>query len=400
LAFTDVPSQIDPASVRFEVLGSGGNITILEQNYAYDLVGPQQMYSKYIDEEIELVDKDGNLYSGTLLSFSGGAVILQEESGRIKIIMLEHITEVNFPALPDGLITRPTLFWIYNSDTEGLLNTRVGYQTLGMKWSAEYVGVLDADEKNLDLSGWASIDNGSGKTYKDATLKLVAGDIHRVQQPPRRGRGAEAMYLDAKIAGFEEKAFFEYHLYTLPRKATLADKEKKQISLFEPAQTNVEKIFVYRPERNANKVEVAVKFKNSKETGLGMPLPAGRVRLFKADDDGSMILLGEDLIDHTPRNEEVKLQVGHAFDITAEEKITAQTRISQQVEEKDFEIKLSNRKETAVTVDIEKKLYGYWDIIQSSVDYDKKDATTIQFKVPLQPDETVTVKFKVRFYLR
>lgn len=402
LAFTDVPSQIDPASVRFELTGSRGNISILEQNYAYDLVNPAQMYSRYVDEAIELVDREGKLYSGTLLSFSSGAVILEEKSGRIKIVQLEHIMEVSFPALPEGLITRPTLFWIYDSDFEGALDGRVGYQTTGMNWSAEYVGVLDSDEKHLDLSGWASIDNASGKTFKEATLKLVAGDIHRVTPRRRVGRGMEMATVDMEkgYAGFEEKAFFEYHLYTLPRKATLADKEQKQISLFEPAQTAVDKIYVYAPEKNPTKVEVAVKFKNSAEKGLGLPLPAGRVRLFKADTDASMIMLGEDEIEHTPRNEEVKLAVGYAFDIAAEEKVTSQERVSTRVEDKVFEISLSNRKEDPVTVEVEKKLFGFWDILESNVEFVKKNATTIVFKVPLKADETVAVSFKVRYYYR
>ncbi len=401
LAFTDVPSQIDPASVRFSLVDGGRKISILEQNYAYDLVRPEQMYAKYLDKEIELVDEDGTIYSGTLLSQSSGAVIIEEKSGRIKIIQLENVTEISFPALPEGLITRPTLFWVYNSDFTGKADGKVGYQTSGMNWSAEYVGVLGSDEKKLDLSGWASINNTSGKTFTDATLKLVAGDIHRA--PQARGRGMEKMAMadmGAGYAGFEEKAFFEYHLYTLPRRATLADKENKQISLFEPAQSSVEKTFIYRPERNVSKVEVAVKFKNSTESGLGLPLPAGRVRLFKADDDGSMILLGEDNIDHTPRDEKVTLMVGYAFDITAEEKIAAQTRVSAKVEDKDYEIELANRKDKAVVVEIEKKLYGFYDITDSSHEYTKKDASTLTFAVPLQPNESITVKFKVRYYLR
>ncbi|UCG62982.1 MAG: DUF4139 domain-containing protein [Candidatus Zixiibacteriota bacterium] len=411
LAFTDVPFCIDPASVRLEVLG-GGNITILEQNYAYDLVGEGQMYEKYIDQVIDFVSADGEHYSGTLLAYDGGSwrtrgsVILRGQSGRIKIVQLDHIARVDFPELPEGFVTRPTLFWIYNSDTQGKLDAKVGYQTSGMNWSAEYVGVLDGEEKNLDLSGWASIQNVSGNTYQDATLKLVAGEIHRALEELfiRGGRGwvikdgFDLEYYDELT--FEEKAFFEYHLYTLPQKATLADREQKQIALFEPARSTVSKVFVYRPERNAKKVEVDIKFKNSKETGLGMPLPAGRARLFKADEDGSLILLGEDQIDHTPKDEEVKLQVGFAFDITAEEKLLDQTRPSPMVEDKVYEMKLSNRKEEAVSVEIEKKLYGYWDIMESSIAYEKKDATTIKFDVRLEADEMKMVKFKVQNYLR
>ncbi|UCD62894.1 MAG: DUF4139 domain-containing protein [Candidatus Zixiibacteriota bacterium] len=401
LAFADVPSQIDPASVRFELVGTGHNVTILEQNYAYDLISPDQMYVKYIDKQIELVDKEGQLYSGTLLTQAGGAIVLRESSGRIKIIQMSQITEVNFPSLPEGLITRPTLFWVYNSDHEGRLDGRVGYQTAGMNWAAEYVGVLNQDETKLDLSGWASINNSSGKTYVDAKLRLVAGDIHRARPEAARraGRGM-ALAEDKLYAGFEEKAFFEYHLYTLPRKATLANREIKQIALFEPARAAVEKVFIYRPERNPSKVEVAVKFTNDAASGLGLPLPAGRTRLFKADEDGSLILLGEDNIDHTPKNEEVKVTVGYAFDIAAEERVMEQRKVSQRVIDKDIEIELRNRKDDPVTVEVEKKLYGFWDIQQSNLEFEKKDATTVIFKVPIKPDETVTVRFTVRNYLQ
>lgn len=302
LAFKDVPAQIDASSVRFDVLESGRSIAILEQNYAYDLVNPDQMYRKYIDQDIELIDKDGKLFSGKLLAYSSGAVTLLDKSGKVLIVLLGNISQVTFPALPDGLITRPTLFWRYNSDAEGKFKTLVGYQTGGLNWTAEYVGVLDKSETKLDLSGWASIDNESGKRYEDATLRLIAGDIGRAPQ-----RQPERMMLDqmamkaAAAPGFEEKAFFEYHMYTLPRKATLADKEMKQISLFDPSRASVQKVFVYAPEENQTQVKVAVKFKNSKETGLGMPLPEGRIRMFKADDDGALILLGEDGFSIHPR---------------------------------------------------------------------------------------------------
>ncbi len=400
LAFRDVPSQIDAASVRFEVVESGHDVSILEQNYAFDLVSPGQIYSKYVDHEIELIDKQGDLYSGTLLAHGGGSVTLRNADGRVKIVLMENIAEVNFPELPEGLITRPTLFWLYNSDFEGKLDCRVGYQTSGLRWDAEYVGLLSSDEKQLDLSGWASINNTSGKTYKDATLKLIAGDIGRAQpQMPPRAKGiATAMAVDE--AAFEEKAFFEYHMYTLPRKATVADKEIKQISLFEPAQTEVEKIFTYRPDRHPSDVEVALRFVNSEASGLGMPLPAGRVRLFMGDEDGSVILLGEDRINHTPRDEEMMLKVGNAFDIVGEERMINQVRVSKKVEERDFETEIRNRKDSDVTVVMEKRLWGFWEILESNFEYKKKDAATVTFDLPVKAGETVTLKYKVRYQSR
>ena len=202
------------------------------------------------------------------------------------------------------------------------------------------------------------------------------------------------------MGGFEEKSFFEYHLYTLPRKATVADKEIKQISLFEPAQTQVKKVFMFRPDRNAKQVEVDLNFKNSKQTGLGLPLPAGRTRIFQTDTDGSLILLGEDNIDHTPVDEEVNLNIGYAFDITAEERVANQTQISSKVQEQDIEVELANHKKEAVTVEVEKKLWGYWEIMQSSIPFEKKDAYTVDFKVPVPSDSTVVLKYKVRFTYR
>lgn len=399
IAFTDVPALIDAASVRVELPNGKSRLTILEQNYAYDLVSPEQMYQKYIDEQIEIVDENGKLYTGKLLAYNGGAITLLDPSGKVKIVSASKVTEVNFPALPEGLITRPTLFWLYNSNADGKLDLRVGYQTSGMSWNAEYVGVLNESETSLGLSGWSSINNQSGKTYENATLKLIAGDISRAtQREPRyeRKMTLSAMALDDE-AGFEEKQFFEYHMYTLPRKATVADKEIKQISLFDPATASVRKAYVYKPEQNQKQVAVAVKFKNSQQTGLGMPLPAGRVRLFKADTDGSMVLLGEDLISHTPKDEDVDLKVGYAFDIAAEERLMTQTRISDRVEEREYEVEFRNHKKEAVTISVEKKLWGSFEVLQANFQYKKKDANTLLFDVAVGADQTVVVKYKVRF---
>ena len=399
IAFQDVPSAIDASSVRFETLNSTQHLSILEQNYAYDLVSSYQMYQKYIDKTIELINKNGTIYTGKLLSVDGGTVTLQDKSGSIKIIILDQITEVNFPVLPDGLITHPTLFWQYSSDFAGKIYCNISYQTSGMGWEAEYVGLLSKDESSLGINGWASIHNQSGKTYKDATLKLIAGDINRASNNARGVRLEKAKYsmaADSEV-GFEEKSFFEYHMYTLPRKATLADKEDKQISLFEPAQTKAKKVFIYKPDANPTKVEVALEFKNSKEFGLGMPIPAGRFRLFQADGDDSKILLGEDRIEHTPKDEKVSINVGFAFDLTAEQKILNQKRITNNTEEQEFEITLNNRKDEAVTIMTEKKLYGYWEIVSADFEYTKKDANTIQFEQQIEKNGSKTLKFTVRF---
>ncbi len=396
LAFRDVPVQIDPNSVRFEIIDGDKNVSILEQNYAFDLVSPEQLYKKYVDNEVQLIDEQGRLYAGTLLAYGGGAITLMEPGGKVKIVSMEQVTEVSFPMLPEGLITRPTLFWRYQSDHQGTLDCRVGYQTGGLTWAAEYVGVLDQDETGLGLSGWSSINNTSGKTYTEAKLRLIAGEIHRAQKSAPR-RGEMAMLSADMESGFAEKPFFEYHMYTLPRKATLADKEIKQISLFEPAEAEVEKVFFYRPDHDAENVNVTVRFKNSTQTGLGMPLPAGRVRMFKADDDGALILLGEDWIKHTPRDEEVSVKVGSAFDIKGEMKMTERTRVTQKVEDRHWEIEVRNHKSEDISVTVEKKLWGFWEILESSHEYTKKDANNIQFELPVKAGATSVIKLAVRF---
>jgi len=403
LAFKDVPAKIDAGSVRFELVDGSDRVGILEQNYAFDLVRPEKVYARYIDQEIEMIDKDGRAYTGVLLSSNSGSVILRDFNDRIKLVRMDNIAEVSFPKLPEGLITRPTLFWLYNSKHEGSLSTRVSYQTAGLSWAAEYVGVLDADEKRLGLSGWAQIDNTSGKTYQDAKLKLIAGDISRAQ-PQRSRMYSQPMekfsVAGADAAGFDEKAFFEYHMYTLPRKATLADNEKKQISLFDPAETGVEKLFTYRPDRNPTEVEVAIRFTNSEKDGLGMPLPAGRVRLFKADDDGSLVLLGEDLLYHTPRDEEITMKVGKAFDIVGEYRQMKENVISSRVVERQFQIELRNRKDTQEKVLVEKAMYGDWDVVESTQPHKRKDARTLQFELTVPARTTLTLDFTVRFTSR
>jgi hypothetical protein len=400
ISIIDIPSQIDAASVRFDISDKSKKISILEQNFAYDLVSPEKMYTRYIDEKIELINENGNVYSGTLISYEYRSVTLLDKSGKIKVIQLDKIAEVNFPALPDGLITRPTLFWRYSSDSKGKVDGKLSYQTSGMSWNAEYIGKLNQAETELSISGWASMNNSSGKTYENAKLKLVAGDIHRAKQPIelRGGRVAEIGYFDAE--SFVEKKFFEYHLYSLPRKVTLANNEQKQISLFDPAVTEIAKNYLYKPDFNAENVEVLLKFNNSSDKGLGMPLPAGRVRIFKADDDESLILLGEDYIKHTPKNEDVELNVGNAFDLKG--KLTELNRqmITSKIEEKEFLIELTNRKDEKVSIDVEKQFHGNWELISSDFKYEKKDANTIKFTADVLADSKKNFKFTVRYSYR
>ncbi|MFH1699323.1 MAG: hypothetical protein ABIE07_01950 [Candidatus Zixiibacteriota bacterium] len=398
IKFADVASRIDATSVTFNIVDTTKEVDILEQNYDFDLVNPDKIYDKYIDNNIEIVTEKGEVFTGRLLSYSGGYLVVEQTDGRIKTISKSWVRDVTFPDLPEGLITRPTLFWDYQSNFTGTAEAIVGYQTSGMIWHAEYVGVLDKEDSLLDLTGWVSIDNRSGKTYQDATLKVVAGEIHRAQPKYDRGLGyAElATMAPKKAVGFEEKAFFEYHLYTLPRKATIKNNQIKQISMFEPARAIIKKELRYNSTQGIGDVNVFIKINNSQEVGLGMPLPAGRVRIFKADTDKSLIMLGEDSIDHTPRNEDVKLRIGKAFDVIGETTEVSRRRISDKVTEFDYRIEVRNQKDEPVTVIVERGFGGFWEILNASLDYDKKSASRIEWTLDIGPESKGVVDFTLR----
>lgn len=395
-SLVDVPSQIDPTSVHFKLLKNPDAVDLLEQNYRYDLVSFGKILDRYLDQNIDLVHEDGQVYSGILLAHDGNTITLMKADNSLEVIQTDKITKFNFPELPEGLITRPTLVWQFNSDLSGPQNSEISYMTKGMNWHAEYVGIVSNDDKSLDLSAWVSVENNSGGSYKDAKLKLVAGDVNIVQPPRgRQGMGYEADMVFKGTAGFEEKPFFEYHLYTLPRTTSLANSEIKQISLFEPATTPVVKNYVY--EGGGKDVRVELSFTNSEEDGLGMPLPAGKVRVMKKDSDGSMEFVGENMIDHTPRDEKVDLTLGNAFDLVGERVIKDSRQISRTSREDDVEITLRNHKDKEPVEILVKEHFGpFWKILKSNYEYNKTDANTAEFKIPVQAGQEVTLSYTVR----
>jgi hypothetical protein len=374
---------------------------ILEQNYQFDLVSSDKILEKYVDKEIQIKTKGEKLYTGGLLSYGANSLTLKEKDGGIRIISRSEVMDLFFPSLPEGLITRPTLLWWLQSEIEGEHKAEVSYLTTGINWHAEYVGVVDDKDQNLEIAGWVSIDNRSGATYREAKMKLIAGEVHRVAERrvvPMRAKGVEFAEAVAGIP-FEEKAFFEYHLYTLKRPATIKDKEIKQITLFPTEKVKVDKIFLYDGSRDPKKVKVNLEFVNSQKEGLGIPLPKGKIRVYKEDVDKSLEFVGEDLIDHTPKDEKVRVYLGDAFDVVGERKRTDYNRITDDVWEESYEIKLRNHKEDAIEVTVVEHLlfYAEWEIIKTNLEYRKKDAQTIEFKIPLQPDEEKVLKYTVRY---
>ena len=397
--FFDVASQIDPTSVHFKFLDAPEKATILEQNYQYDLVDSHKMLYKYLDKDIQLFTKQDKLFEGQLLSFSIGDLVMREKNGGIRVVTLDNVRDLYFPTLPEGLITKPTLVWLINSKSDINGKAEVSYLTEGINWHAEYVAVTDQEDKNLNLSGWVSIDNHSGATYQDAKLKLMAGEVRKIEDRVRPSMQlAKGMALEA-ATGFEEKPFFEYHLYTLQRRTTLKDNEIKQVSLFSPASVKAEKILTYDGAMDGKKVRVNLEFTNSKEAGLGIPLPQGKIRVYKEDIDGSLEFVGEDKIDHTPKDEKIRVYLGNAFDVVGERTKTDFRKISDRISEETYSIKLRNHKKekTGVTVIERFPSYYQWEITKANFEYVKKDVSAIEAKISLNKDEEKVLEYTVRY---
>jgi len=398
IRFDDVSAQIDPTSVHVKALQHPGEVSVLEQNYQYDLADADRLMQRYLNRSVTAVMKDGASLSGTLLSFDGGSLVLQDGSG-VRIVTRSEVKNVSLGELPGGLVVRPTLVWDLASQRSGSELIEVSYLTTGINWHAEYVAVVDAEDKNLDLTGWVSVDNQSGATYENARLRLVAGDVNRVQpeMPPMVRRD---MLMSAAGAGsekqFEEESFFEYHLYTLARPATVRDRETKQLALFPQARSGVTKKMTFDGQRDAKKVSVSVEFANSEANGLGMPLPKGIVRVYKQARDGAEEFIGEDRVDHTAKDEKVRLTLGNAFDVVGERTQTDYQRIDDRSFKQSVKIELRNHKTEAVTVSIIEHLPGSWSVTEKSHDYKKVDAQTIEFPVSVPADGAVTVTYTAK----
>lgn len=406
LWFEGVAAQIDPTSVSIRSLTAPDRLTVLEQNFEYDLISPQKLMEKYLGHTVELIrtieDRDETVQAKLIGTEKG---YVYEIDGKIAISPPGRVV---LPSLPKGLISKPSLVWLLDSGRKNH-TVEASYLTNGLMWKADYVAVLSQDDQNVDLSGWVTIDNKSGTTYGDATLKLVAGDVHRVQ--PERPR-ERVMLADTAVRGgapaFEEEAFFEYHLYTLNRKSTLKDNQTKQIGLLEAGDITVEKSFVYAshgryyisrmggPDKGT-KVGVYISFENSKKNNMGMPLPKGVVRMYKQDKDGALQFVGEDRIDHTPEDETIRLKMGNAFDIVAERVQTDYKVLSSgHLYESSYKVTIRNHKEEDIVVQVVERLYGDWEVVSKSHDFEKESSQRIRFDVPVERKASAELTYTVR----
>ena len=427
IQFADVAALIDPTTVQFLSLTDPEGTKVLEQNFQFDLVSQDKLLSRYIDRNVSVEQRSGDgtkLIEGTLVSSNDGLVIRGTDG---QIHALREWSDIRFGELPGGLITRPTLEWDIASGRGGAQKARVSYQTGGITWWADYNLIFtegaDANSGFVDVGAWVSLLNQSGARYPDAKLKLIAGDVNRVQAPPevlRQKVYEMSVTADAPAAaGFEEKSFFEYHLYTLGRPATIPNNSTKQIELFDSAtRVPAKKQLIYYggdlggfygapmldrelgPSSNTE-VDVWLTFRNDKDSGMGMPLPAGRIRVSQQDKaDGSLEFIGEDKIDHTPKDEDVRVKLGTAFDVVGERRQTDfVVNTKGRVMEEAFEIKVRNHKEQAVEVVVRENLYRWsqWSLIGQSQASEKKDARTIEFPVKVAADGEASVTYRVRY---
>jgi hypothetical protein len=410
LEFQDVAATIQPETVHIRSLAGADSLRVLEQNYRYDLLTPQTLLEKYVNKTLRVyryhqATGKEDAVDAKLLSVANGPVL--SINGEITF---DYGGRFGFKELPENLIAKPTLMWLLDSKRPKQ-SVEVSYLAQSMNWHADYVLVVDEKEQRADLTGWVTLVNQSGTNYENAELKLVAGDVNRVRDetPPAVPMVA---YKSGAPGGapFREEGLFEYHLYTLARPTTVLNNEQKQVTLLEAKGVSVEKRLLFFGQQYwfqsgvgevamNQKVGVYLDLQNSEKNQLGMPLPKGAIRVYKADKGGAQQFVGEDRIDHTPRDERVRIKLGEAFDVVGDRKQVKFTTLGNCSSESSWELELRNHKDTAVEVVDHEPVNGDWTIVSSSQPAERKDAQTFTFtvKVPARGKTKVSYVVRVRW---
>lgn len=417
LDFTDVAATIDPTSVSFKSLTDPAGTIVLEQNYVYDLVDSAALLRRYLDEQIQVTTEDGTVYAGQLLSGRGSEIILRQDDGQVAVVRLDKARDVRFPALPEGLITRPTLRWLLQS-VGGAQQVELTYLAGGMNWSADYIVLLANGGGSLDLNGWVTLTNTSGTSYADAQVKLVAGDVHRVSMEQAQLVGGPADGAgDDDTPQVEQRDIFEYKLYEIQRPVTVANNETKQVEFVTSAGVPATTFYVYDAgspfygyygpvtdqyygQTGITTVQNWLEFSTGEDGGANADLPAGRIRVYQEDVDGAALLIGENTLDHTPKGEKVQLLLGNAFDLVGERAQTSFQFIARNVIEETYEIKLRNRKEDqAVEIRVPERLFRWsnWEVLSASDAYTRLNAWTIEFRATVEPGQEKVITYTVRY---
>jgi len=408
LKFMDVAAKIDPTTVHIKSLINGSSLNVLEQNYEYDLLNPQKLLEKFVGQKVQLATinpetKKEEIVEAILLSTQGGNIFQIGDK-----IHIGHYGRVLLSKIPENLIPQPTLVWMVENKLLKPQKIEASYLTSGINWKADYVAVLNKSDTMTDLTGWVTIDNRSGATYQNALLKLVAGDIHRVQGEMRMDYARPMASAKELSQQFKEESFFEYHLYTLDRRTTIKDNQTKQMTLLDANQVPIKKHFIfagspqyyyYQMNQGSNKQKVGVflELENTKKNNLGIPLPKGTIRVYKEDKDGSLQFVGEDRIDHTPKDEKFKIKIGEAFDVVGERVQTDYKHIGRNLFEVAFEVSLRNHKKENIKVLVEEPIPGDWEMLSKTHPYEKLSAHLIRFEVPIAKDKEEKVRYRIRF---
>jgi len=413
LKFMDIAATVNPATVHFRSVTEPGKIGVIEQNYEYDLLEPAKLLNKYVGKEVTLVRSYTE--NGTTKREEIKATLLANNNGPVWKIGNDIVTGIyaesyRFPEVPANLYDRPTLLMSLENSGARKQTLETSYLASNLSWNADYVLTVGRDDKAADLDGWVTLVNNSGTAFHNAKLQLVAGDINRL--PARDQYRAMEMVANApaakSAAGFVQENFSEYHLYSLGRRTSVEDKETKQISLLEGSNIAVDKLFVvngqnfyYRNAQNPGSplkdpVMVFYKFKNDEKAGLGIPIPAGNVRVYQKDSKGGLLFIGEDHVEHTPKDEFITVKIGNAFDVVSERKQVDYKSISSHVWEMEFEITLRNHKDTPVTVQVNEPIGGDWEMLSSTYPAKKTEAFAAQFNVPVKANGESVLRYRIR----
>lgn len=410
LEFGDVAGTLQPETVHIRRLDSG-DLDVLEQNYRYDLLSPEKLLEKYVGRTVTVYRHDPQVGAevgvpAEVLSVNGGTVL--RIGGEITF---NYPGRFAFPEVPDNLIPEPTLVWLLDTERDEQ-EIEVSYLTQNMGWKADYVMVLEDDERSAGMTGWVTLNNRSGTSYEHAELKLVAGDVQRVVGQAFNGRLAmdQLRAAESQAAGFSEEGFFEYHLYTLGRPTDLQNNEQKQVTLLESERLETTKRLAftgaphyyrsaYGEVASNQKVSTFLEFDNSEAAGMGMALPGGIVRVYKRDSSGAQQFVGEDQIDHTPRDERVRIKLGESFDIVGDRRQMHYNVISGCVSESSWTVDLRNHKDEDIQVDVVEPVGGDWTILGSTHEWERLDANTFRFRidVPARGEETIEYRVRVRW---
>ena len=411
LHFMDIAATINPATVHFRSLSEPARVSVIEQNYEYDLLEPDKLLKKYVGKDVTLV-RTRNVNGTTreeevtarLLSYNNAPV--WQINGEIVTGM--HADHIRFPELPGNLYSRPTLIWTLDNGGGGRHRVEASYLAGNLAWNADYVLTVTRDDKTADLDGWVTLKNASGTAFRNASLQLVAGDLNRVRQQMNEMRDSLKMARAEAAAPMAQEAFSDYHLYTLGHKTSINNAETKQVAMLNATGFPVVKRYVvngqhfyyrnpYSPSAPLkDEVQVFYQLKNETTAGLGMPMPMGTVRVYQADSKGALQFVGEDRVNHTPKDEIINLKIGNAFDVVAERKQTDFQKIAANVYEMEFEITLRNHKAIPVTVDVNEPVGGTWQILRSTYNYTKTAAFAAQFMVPVAVDGTSVLRYRIR----